>query len=853
MYTRLCFVLLLFLISVDSARRNLKKESNLKITKGLRSRGEIMDNLFVIYDPSFLAIVWPKITNGVHLSIDSRCWDDMSVFLRDLTEGRAWAYRTADASGRYPSSLFGGNHFWLGSKQQCLGLDNQFLSTMSNDTWGVGFYSRDYLSTVLQRERDLDERMREWQSLVERDELLQHVVAADNAPPFHVAYTVLQIELNITKLTLSESFDVTLGTCLPRSCNPEDVISIVNFSIMLNDNLKSNTSTARTIRIRSLRQVEAQYDLKNDLGAVLTILITILLIVLAIIATIVDYDWIKFRPYPVKSITFDLQKYNNTIVENDKKFMDEFKRQQVSDVLNESKGFGKKGFELDALPMNNLNNSCNVHVKKLDAVPPSITLDVVNAEGAPGSCTRCGKYKKQCSNPKRSDNLGPCPRVKYNSCASLTTEYKFRNNLFKNLLLSFSLRHSWKRIFNTTMANKDLSVIHMLRIFATLWIIFVHVAVLTNYLSENGGKVSEYNNVYYIITTGTIAFDILFFVSGLFSAHHFFYLKSHYTVEELVNCGGMCGQVLQLVCFITNRAIRLLPPYVYTIFVSAVLARVWRDTAALALPERDYSACDAHWWRNVLYITNLYPKDQECIQISWYLSTETQMHVLGAGLCLLLATARQRTALALIAALFLASTAFDVTAAFTDYNQRLTGVFDAYATIINRPLSKVPAYFIGVVAGWLIHRFEGKRLKLSKMCSMCIWSVSLAVTAVAGAAPWLRGGAALLAALPAAPVALLWPAVLLCTQYSHVTRRWLASPAAAALSRLAYCALLLHGGAARALLLAADTPLCGYSACLFTYFAGTTLLTILAALCLSLLVEMPCCCLLRRISDCAYS
>lgn len=115
------------------------------------------------------------------------------------------------------------------------------------------------------------------------------------------------------------------------------------------------------------------------------------------------------------------------------------------------------------------------------ALPPSITLDVVTPEAS--SCYRCGKYKKQCANLAQKENIPPCPRLKYNSCSSLTTEYKKKNSVYKSLLLSFSLKHSWMRIFNTSMANKDLAVIHVLKIVAVFWIIFVHVAVTVNYVA----------------------------------------------------------------------------------------------------------------------------------------------------------------------------------------------------------------------------------------------------------------------------------------------------------------------------------------------------------------------------------
>lgn len=99
MLTMKVFVFFFFVFLADYcdgyvSRQNsagLKKDSQVRV--GSRSvRKEAFENLFNVYDPSFLAVVWPKITNGVHILIDNTCWEELGVFFRDLTDGRAWAY-----------------------------------------------------------------------------------------------------------------------------------------------------------------------------------------------------------------------------------------------------------------------------------------------------------------------------------------------------------------------------------------------------------------------------------------------------------------------------------------------------------------------------------------------------------------------------------------------------------------------------------------------------------------------------------------------------------------------------------------------------------------------------------------
>lgn len=84
-----CVLLFIVLAECGKPRQNPKKE--LRVGKR-PARAEMFDNLFNIYDPTFLAAVWPKITNGIHILVDYTCWEELGVFFKELTEGKAWAY-----------------------------------------------------------------------------------------------------------------------------------------------------------------------------------------------------------------------------------------------------------------------------------------------------------------------------------------------------------------------------------------------------------------------------------------------------------------------------------------------------------------------------------------------------------------------------------------------------------------------------------------------------------------------------------------------------------------------------------------------------------------------------------------
>ncbi|XP_013144205.1 PREDICTED: uncharacterized protein LOC106107751 [Papilio polytes] len=681
----IAFIIFLVIVSVVHTGQHNSKKEHSKSSKSARIRNDIFENLFIVYDPTFLSLVWPKIINGVHVNVDHECWDDLSTLYKALVEGRAWAYSTVDASGRYQSGFFQGNRLWLGSKDLCFRLDQKHVSNAE----------RYRVNGFVRRERDFNDHSHAWPSYDGKQALTQSAYL-DDVPSHRLAYIAVEISLNITKFKLPKPYDIVLGLCLPRSCSPEDVESLVNFSIMLNDNLKSNGTIPRSVKITSLRHIEEYYDVKYDTGAVLIILVTIILVALAIIATIVDYGFINCIKKQTGTLTIDKHKYDLNKQRYDEQIRKQCELVQVFvDLKKEKSTNNKDSGKFNKEMLKTMNTEAIKKVVKGNEVP-KFTLDVMAAQRQLASCKRCGKYRKQNVQPKPMSTLPACPR-QYNTCASLTnTEYRKRDSLFLNLLLSFSLKHNVKRIFNTTMANQDLAVVHLLRIFSTFWIIFIHVSMLVKYLTENPNDADGWMGSYPVLTTGTLAFDTLIFVSGTFSAHHFFYLSSRYTLRELVSCGGHCGKLFQFVCFVTNRVVRLLPPYAYMIFLTAVLSRVSRDTQPLTFPEQDIN-CDVNWWRNLLYITLFYPQEKQCMQISWYLSTETYLHACGALLCALLLR-RRRLALLLLSAVLLVAVGYDVTTAFRHYHRRYSNVFEAYFYIIVRPASRAAPYLVGLLA-----------------------------------------------------------------------------------------------------------------------------------------------------------
>lgn len=56
---------------------------------------------------------------------------------------------------------------------------------------------------------------------------------------------------------------------------------------------------------------------------------------------------------------------------------------------------------------------------------------------------------------------------------------------------------------------------------------------------------------------------------------------------------------------------RMLPSYAYAVLLSAVVSRGSVSWSTLTLPDGDHHNCDLHWWRNLLYVTNMYSPHEQ--------------------------------------------------------------------------------------------------------------------------------------------------------------------------------------------------------------------------------------------------
>lgn len=82
------------------------------------------------------------------------------------------------------------------------------------------------------------------------------------------------------------------------------------------------------------------------------------------------------------------------------------------------------------------------------------------------------------------------------------------------------------------------------------------------------------------------------------------------------------------------RVVRLTPAYAFVIGLNEIALRYTHYHSVFDSAVADHVTCDLYWWRNLLYINNLYPQREMCMVWSWYMANDTQFYVVGIILLL---------------------------------------------------------------------------------------------------------------------------------------------------------------------------------------------------------------------------
>ncbi|CAG5078849.1 Similar to nrf-6: Nose resistant to fluoxetine protein 6 (Caenorhabditis elegans) [Cotesia congregata] len=411
-------------------------------------------------------------------------------------------------------------------------------------------------------------------------------------------------------------------------------------------------------------------------------------------------------------------------------------------------------------------------------------------------------------------------------------------------LLSFSPIENGSKILSTDPAARDnLTCLHGLRVLSLGWVILVHTYLQVFSIAENKTlrTVTERNFMFQTISNATFSVDTFFFISGLLVTILFY--RSMGAIKSDSN-NFLRSSSTKFFIMVLYRFVRLTPAYLFVLGINELAIKQAQATTVFSPVIIDQVTCEKFWWRNALYLNSLFPRSEMCMLWSWYMANDTQFYVLG--ILLLILSVKYFKAVSVAVVLLIVSSWFTTfTVAYSnDYIARIQEPFALFDELYDKPWLRAGPYFIGTITGWMLFKTNCK-IHTPGWAKIIGWIISsgIMLAVVYGLYPgnMTVTVSSLYAALghTAWALAVSFIVVQCCTGSAAIVNSFLSLRLIYPMSRLTYCAYLVHPVIMMITSMQMDGPLHIHNGLVLTVYFGNLVASYLMSFCISLALEAP--------------
>ncbi|CAG7722835.1 unnamed protein product [Allacma fusca] len=289
-------------------------------------------------------------------------------------------------------------------------------------------------------------------------------------------------------------------------------------------------------------------------------------------------------------------------------------------------------------------------------------------------------------------------------------------------IMTFSFYTNTRNWLNTKVGADNFTCLNGIRFLTSAWILLDHC--FSSSAQTLKWNLVDTRMVYkdwtmYPLLNGSLSVDTFFLMSG--------FLVTYNLLKMLDKTKGRFNYLL----FVIHRYLRLTP--VLALLVG-IIATIWPYFGTgFYWYEQDMSkeACRADWWRNLLYINNLF-ENLRCYNISWYLNVDMQFFILspivilplwkwkriGLGLLLILGV------IGVGARVFVQAYYHQTPASIPTIPAPILGYWSNY---YNKPWVRFDVYIVGIALGYIFY-LKGKQpamfRNISKIIILIGWILS---------------------------------------------------------------------------------------------------------------------------------
>ncbi|KAJ8898489.1 hypothetical protein PR048_003849 [Dryococelus australis] len=194
------------------------------------------------------------------------------------------------------------------------------------------------------------------------------------------------------------------------------------------------------------------------------------------------------------------------------------------------------------------------------------------------------------------------------------------------VLQCFSVYSNTALLLGTQLGADSISAIHGLRFLGMIWVIMAHTLYygsdffdnrpLAFFMSEGfmaqviSNAVLSVDSFFFLsarLTSGIVT-TVLYVHSG-FLLSYLYYKKTTSEQRKGLSAGFKVG-LSSVMAMVFRRFMRLTPAYMAVLGLTTLNMAYYVRTEPYRLTERPDLVCPRYWWRNILYVNNLFSRDQ---------------------------------------------------------------------------------------------------------------------------------------------------------------------------------------------------------------------------------------------------
>ncbi|XP_035686734.1 nose resistant to fluoxetine protein 6-like [Branchiostoma floridae] len=273
------------------------------------------------------------------------------------------------------------------------------------------------------------------------------------------------------------------------------------------------------------------------------------------------------------------------------------------------------------------------------------------------------------------------------------------------ILLCFSLYTNIGKLLSTKQAPGSIRCLHGIRFISMTWVILGHtyyfgtfgLALKADNLLESSEIMQSFT--FQAIRSATVSVDSFFFLSSSG-------LLMSYLLLRQIGKSIEKGESIPYGMLYFHRYWRLTPTYLFVMMLwTWVLPYMF--SGPFWPPAPIDPNCGQNWWTNLLYINNVVNNDKMCMGWTWYLANDMQFFVIGVPL--VYAVYRwKKLGIALLLTLLLVSF---VTTAIICLHYHFTIATGDQIHYYFVPYCRIGPYLVGVAVGWLLTKMRRKETR----------------------------------------------------------------------------------------------------------------------------------------------